>query len=294
MAIFRFTSIFLTTLSAHLFAWSAGSTNSAHDFDSLSAEMARADQVQIESAGENGTSRKLAAISSSSRDSLDQDSSDEIEVNYLVDKLAPYNERKSAFGLTFSFGVEQIFPDAYVSKIDESTYEALYGTSSIDMYEGRMGVKYNTHLGGIEIGAVGGAGSIYDGRIAGTTNTDTDATLEIQKYGLYGSLIMDALFGEPYVAPYLEGQVFSYSWKEFAKSGESSQGWTGLSFGAKVGALFQLNWLDPRSALDAQIDYGLENTFVDLFTTYYQTTEDDDNPDFTSSLSFGFGIKFEF
>jgi hypothetical protein len=219
--------------------------------------------------------------------------SDLVEVNYSSDIYSPYKDRKSDFALTFSLNVEQVYPSSFRSKIDGNVYETLFGTSSIEIYQGKIGMKYNTSLGGLEAGFLGGYGQIQDGRIALITLTDTDSNLEITKMGAYGSLVVDTIFSEPYVAPYIEGQLYSYDWLESAKSGESESGVTELSYGFSVGALFQLNWLDPRSAFTAREDYGLDNTYLDLFVSYYSAAGSED-PDFSSELNYGFGLKLEF
>ncbi len=216
-----------------------------------------------------------------------------VEVQYSADTLAPFSQRKSNFSTTFGINVEQVYPEDYISGIDGNKYETLFGTSTIDIVQGRLGLKYNTSAGGIEVGILGGYGEISDGRIAVLTGTDTDAKLEVTKLGAYGSYVMDSLFSEPYLAPYIEGQLYSYDWLESAKSGEEAKGNTAISYGFSIGALFQLNWLDPSNAFIARESFGLNNTYVDLFVSYY-TKGDGDDPDFSSNTNLGFGLKFEF
>jgi hypothetical protein len=219
-----------------------------------------------------------------------------IEVVYPADRLVPYRERRSNWGFTFGIQNEEMYPGSFKSQYDEFDYESMFGSSPIYLTQGQIGIKYNFSLGSIGASAVLGAGSVYDTRIryqyAGTP--DIDSELQLTKMGAAFTYTMDALFGEPYVAPYIEAQVFQLQWQESSKGLESKKGTTNFATALTVGALFQLNWLDEASAFEAQKSSGLENTYLDLFFTQYQASTGSGDPNFETDFNFGAGLRFEF
>lgn len=217
-----------------------------------------------------------------------------IEVNYSAEKMLPYKQRREDWSIVAGFNVEQLFPDGYKSAIDQFSYEELFGSSTLNITQGYVGAKYNMSFGSMGIGGMFGYGSLNDGRISGTVNRDVDATLEVTKYGGYANLTLDTLFNEPYVAPYVEGQIYSMEWTESSKSGEEAAGWADIATAFRVGALIQLNWLDPDSALQARESSGLNNTFLDVFVSFYSASERKDDLSFESTANYGAGLSFEY
>ncbi|MCS6838448.1 MAG: hypothetical protein NZ480_06330 [Bdellovibrionaceae bacterium] len=96
-----------------------------------------------------------------------------------------------------------------------------------------------------------------------------------------GSLVhmgiwFDKFFSEPFVVPY-----FSYGFPiESSSKVEQSP--------IKFGILFQLNWIEPDYATKALFDYGLENSFVDIFWTTYDLHKGTQG----NSINFGFTMQF--
>jgi hypothetical protein len=218
-----------------------------------------------------------------------------IEVVYPVDRLVPYRERRTEWAATFSIQVEQIYPDKYVSQADGYSYQDFFGESTLNITQGQVGAKYNFGLGSVGASLLLGAGSVQDGRIANVIGVEgTDTELQVTKMGGSFNFTMDALFEEPYLAPYVEFQVFKIDWLETAKGFESIEGSTQVSTGLSAGVLIQLNWLDPATAFEAQNTSGLQNTYLDIFVSQYNGSSSDSDPNFQTDVNYGAGLKFEF
>ena len=107
------------------------------------------------------------------------------------------------------------------------------------------------------------------------------------------SLILDALTKEPWLVPYAEIQPLVFSWAEDADS-DSKSGTSDVTFAYRAGLLIQLNKLDERAARSALVNYGLDNTFLDIFIHQHMTSESSSDVDLQSALSYGAGVKLEF
>lgn len=219
-----------------------------------------------------------------------------IEVVYPADRLVPYRERRSTWGATFGIQNEQMYPGNFTSQYDGFAYEKMFGQTPINIIQGHAGVKYNFGAGALAAGLLLGAGSVYDTiiRYEYTPVQDIDSELEITKMGASFSYLLDTLFAEPYVVPYIEGQIVQLNWQESTVDLEAKSGTTDFSTVFTVGALIQLNWLDPASSLEANKNSGLENTYLDLFVSQYQASSGEDDPNFETDFNFGAGLRFEF
>jgi hypothetical protein len=237
----------------------------------------------------------LMAENSFAADQLPDGPSDgKIEIEYPADRLVPYRERRSTWGFNFGLQVDQMLPDQYRSPIDDESYTNLFGSSTLNLTQGQLGVKYNFSLGSLGANLVLAAGEIQDSRIGNDVHIDTDADLQLTKMGLSFSYVMDNLFPEPYVAPYIEGQMFKMDWLEKTKQGVSKSGVTGISTALTIGVLIQLNWIDSDGAFLAQESSGLQNTYLDLFVSQYNSSGDASDPNFQTDYNYGGGLRFEF
>jgi len=224
----------------------------------------------------------------------DTPSDGKIEIDYPADRLMPYRNRRSTWGVNFGIQMDQMLPDSYRSPIDDEPYKNLFGSSTINLVQGQVGMKYNFSLGSLGANLLLAAGEVQDNRIGNDTQTDTDADLQLTKMGLSFSYVMDNLFPEPYVAPYIEGQVFKMDWLEKSKGGPSKSGVTGVSSALTIGVLIQLNWLDSDGAFLAQESSGLQNTYLDLFVSQYNSSGEGGDPNFQTDFNYGGGLRFEF
>jgi hypothetical protein len=213
-----------------------------------------------------------------------------VEIVYPVEKTASYRERRRNWSTIFAINVDQILPDKFRSQVNDDSYQDMFGDSTIDLIQAELGMKYNFPLGAIGAGLIVGTGQISDSHGL----QDVQDHLSLFKKGATLSFVMDNLFPEPYIAPYVEGQIYSFDWKEKRTTGESKSGSTEFGSAITIGMLIQLNWLDKDSALQAQDSIGLENAYLDLFVTQYNTSEDEKDPNFQTGMNYGAGIRLEF
>lgn len=239
----------------------------------------------------------LIARESFADDAIEGPQDGKVEVVYPAERMAPYKERRSNWSTTFGFSVDNIIPDKFRSRINNSSYDELFGSTPISLYQFELGLKYNFGLGGIGLSVFGGQGGVENNN--NINNRSELHELTLTKYGGSLSYIMDNLFSEPYVAPFIEGQYYRFGWDEHrsvykSESLGDSTGETDFTSALIVGILIQLNWLDQQSAISAQDSSGLENAYLSLFVSQYNTSESAEDPDFQTGTNYGGGIKLEF
>lgn len=200
------------------------------------------------------------------------------------DNLASYKERRTRHGFVFNINYEPIEFKEYVSFIDNYTFKDMFGDSTLNFMALNLDYKFNFSLGALSLGALYGMGKIEgpDAR-----------SLDLQKYGARLKYTMDNLFKEPYVAPYAAIDFWQMSYRENSQGTEFS-GTTQMSYNYTFGLLLQLNWIDWETATNATFDYGLENTFIDLYITQYSSPQAADDPDLSSEFTAGAGLVLEF
>lgn len=211
-----------------------------------------------------------------------------VEVTYPADRLTSYNQRRPNHTILFGLSIDNLAFGGFQSIEQNYSYEELYGGEKVPLYQLDLGIKYNLAIGGLYGSLIYGHGSISD-------HTDgLLTTLILQKKGLSLGLILDNFFPEPYVAPYISMQFYDFDWEEQTETMESHHGRTAFSSAIQAGVLLQLNWLDPDSALAGKNSANLNNTFLDLYASQYNTSGAEDDPDFKTDINFGFGLRLEF
>jgi hypothetical protein len=213
---------------------------------------------------------------------------DIVEKFIAVDVFAPYKLRRNTSGFMLGLGVENAQFYNYDSIQDfKTTYFDMFGDSEIPIYNMQLSYKYNFSLGSLM--ANGGLGyGTYTSGVSGTIRS-----LNVTKYSLSASYVMDAIFDEPYAAPYVTFGVNQFNIEEKNGAETFSTGIEAAYF-STVGILLQLNWLDKRVSRDALRDFGLQNTYLDLFVTQFQPGLDPQDPNTETEYTFGAGLKLEF
>lgn len=207
-----------------------------------------------------------------------------VQVEIRQDVLAPYKERRSRHGFQFDVSYEPIEFKQYRSFIDGFTYTDMFGETTTNLISLSAEYKFNFALGGISLGALYGMGQVTG---------PSDRSLDLTKYGAKLKYTMDNVFSEPYVAPYVAVDLLQMSYNE--KFGtDSFSGTTQMSYSYSLGLLLQLNWIDKDTARNATYEYGLENTYIDVYMTKYNESQAEDDPNLSSDFSFGAGLVFEF
>ncbi len=210
-----------------------------------------------------------------------------VEVVHPEDSLAPYRERRENHGVLFSLNSENFYPKNYLSTLDNVIYTDLYGETPIPIIGAELSYKYNFSLGSISFGVGYGVGTI-------TSSISGDKrTLDITRPFGAVSYFMDNLFREPIVAPYVELKAWQIGVKE-TSSTDSFSATTEAGFTYSLGVLVQLNAFDEETSQGATHNYGLENTYLDVFMAKSTQTQSSEDADTESDFSFGAGIRLEF
>lgn len=211
-----------------------------------------------------------------------------VEMHYPVDFDQPYKQRRETTAFTFGLSYENFYPQGFTSILDENDqYTDLFGETEIPMIGFDLGYKYNFALGGIFAGIGYGYATLSEKR------GDVPRDLTLTKLSAHIGYVMDNVFEEPYIAPYILGGTTQFTIEESAGA-NSASGNTQTGFFYRVGALIQLNWMEDTTARTGLHDYGLQNTYLDIFMSQYTASVQDDDPNLETDPNFGAGIKLEF
>lgn len=225
---------------------------------------------------------------------------DEVVIESTQDILQPYRKRRSTLGAIFSLNYENYDPVDYKSLILDKKFSDFGEGESIPLYGAEIGIKYNFRLGSIS--AVVGYSK---GEFSNIVQNLDLISVDVAKIAL--NYTMDSLMSEPWIAPYIQGGIHQISWSEESTIGGNTQiesFYTDPNFHLKTGVLVQLNWIenwiDPTTAYEGLRTSGLQNTFVDIFYSYYMQPPEvaevagEKGEADVSSANFGVGLKLEF
>lgn len=207
-----------------------------------------------------------------------------VEVQTGQDVLAPYSDRRDPNGIMVGLDYEAIIFKSFVSTYDGSSYDRLFGAGSIPLVYASLDYKRNFILGSITIGLDFGVG-----KVTGASGS----ALEVSKYGGAIKYIADNFSKEPLAAPYVGLNIWKIQTVDDAITTKITQT-TGLGFNYTVGVLLQLNWIDLHTSRMAAINYGLENTYLNLYATQYLNTGSSADIKTETDMTFGAGVKLEF
>lgn len=210
-----------------------------------------------------------------------------IEIEYPVEALLPYRERRPKNQLTLHFQYENFLPNGYISPTVGTTYGETYKNVATPLISGSIGWKHNIPFLGLEVAAFYGNGGLAD------TQMGEKVTFDVSKYGLKFAGYLETLFKEPYVVPYGAVQVQGWDVSEI-RTNSKYERTTSYNVGFQVGALIQLNWLEQDSSLAALNESGLTNTYLDIFAQQYGNTSDAADPKMASEFNWGAGFRVEY
>ncbi|GEM_PF-1764143 len=200
-----------------------------------------------------------------------------------------YRDRRTTHGFLFSFNAENLYFQDYASLVDQKLYEELFGQEDLTLLQVQVDYKLNFMLGSIIAGAGFGQGTLIDDRVG------EERGLTISKKSLRAQWLLDSITKEPYFVPYLGASLWQFGISEENKTLNTTNSYdTGNGTALTVGFLIQLNWLEPEVAKGAYLAQGLENTYLDVFWTQYQNTDDELDPVFENDFNFGVGLRMEF
>lgn len=207
-----------------------------------------------------------------------------VEVEIGQDNLAPYKERRERHGIYFGIDYEAIVFKNFVSTLDGQVYGSIFGEDAVHLVQAGLDYKYNFSLGSLAAGLFYGTGK---------REAALDRSLEIGKYGVSFKFTADNLMNEPYVAPYVALNIWQMNISEKSQT-DSFSATTQWGYNYTVGLLLQLDWIDYETAKATTFNWGLENTFVDVYATQYAKTEAPDDPDTSTDFLLGLGLRLEF
>jgi len=214
--------------------------------------------------------------------------SDIVELHYPIEPDKPYKQRRNTNGFMLSIGYENVLFNQYLSAIDFTTpYSDMFGSSEIQVYKVEANYKFNFSLGSLMAGMGLGYGTLS------SVGSGTMHSIEISKYSASLSYVMDALANEPYVAPYVTAGLMQLDLKETSET-DSQSGSIQMAMFYQAGLLVQLNWLDDAVSRKALMDYGLQNTYADLFISHYEPSSSPDDPNTGTGWNLGAGLRLEF
>lgn len=216
-----------------------------------------------------------------------------VEVHTGAEYVMPYRERRAWSGFLVGVSTQTYNPKNYVSLIDGVAFEDAFA-SMPEFTQVEGGWKLN--LTGVSFAVLlnYGRGDRSSAKSGENRNILFERTL------LRAQLIIDGILDEPYVAPYggldfWDGGTLTFGIDESIPAlNQKFSGKTGGGTAMTVGVLLQLNWLEKKWADRAYRSAGLENTYLDLFAQKVNATSSDSDPDISSDLSWGAGIKLEF
>ncbi len=212
-----------------------------------------------------------------------------VEINYPIDVMAPYKERRRTHAGNFGIRNENYVPALWESLIDEEYYDDTYAQTPIKLTSIEGGYKYNFILGSISL--MGGIGY-------GEANTEFNGIgrkMIATKYFARGMFALDNILAEPYMVPYVAGSIWKMKIQESEDTTDFGGTFTsGFGFDYTLGLLLQLNWLDADFARESLNQNGIQNTYLDIFMTQYLKTLTSTDPILSSKLMLGLGLRLEF
>jgi hypothetical protein len=201
--------------------------------------------------------------------------------------LVPYRARRTTWGYTFSVGYSTFKPDSYQPDFIEANYGDVYQSAETPLLEFQFSLKYNLAFGAFFSEA--GVGTFQEE--SDTDLIDSHLNLIPVRVGL--GYIMDTLFLEPYVSPYVSvgGYIVSYSEKGDERSFNGS---TQVAPYVTAGLQLQLDWLDPAAARESYMDAGIEGTYVYVEGRKFFKSQAVADPDFETDFHLDTGLRVEF
>ncbi|MEO0335336.1 MAG: hypothetical protein AAF202_03025 [Pseudomonadota bacterium] len=202
--------------------------------------------------------------------------------------LLPYRERRQRWSVMGSLGYSWYLPVNYEPTVGAfAEYSDLYSENPKGpLLEVQFTMKRNFGFASIGFDAGAGVFSV-DSRVNGV-----DSTLDINMYRAGLTIILDTLFSEPWVAPYFSGGGYVIQKKESIDATSDNESTQVAPYYA-FGLLFQLDWIDSRSALNAYSEIGLENTYIFAEGRQLISSSAEADSDFSTDIFATAGFRVE-
>ncbi len=209
-------------------------------------------------------------------------------------KFAPgvsYSERKGSVSGFFGVLGGTYAPANYVPDfVTRHTFADYYEKGKTPNFEVVFGFKLNLFVGSIGPHFTGGYFS---------AKNETDKS-KMTVYPVTAGIIyeLNNLFKEPYLVPYLIGGTYTAVYSEATEGigGGGGQAVSGNSAAAgfyAIGAMIQLDWIDPETHISGYEEFGIENTFLFIEGRSFLVGANS-GPNFSTPLQINGGVKIEF
>ncbi|MCB0412499.1 MAG: hypothetical protein KDD22_08235 [Bdellovibrionales bacterium] len=201
--------------------------------------------------------------------------------------LVPYKVRRKDWGGSVSVAYSNFEPLYYEPDFYRLPYESVYSSPSSPLIELQFSVKYN-----MAMGSIGGEAAVGFFK-AESESVDAPSELELIPIRLGANFLLDTLFLEPYVVPYVSGGGYIMKYTE-TESIRSFNGTTQVAPYVAAGLQFQIDWMDPASARDAYLEGRVQNSFLFVEGRKFFASSAAQDPDFETDLHIDGGVRVEF
>ena len=226
-----------------------------------------------------------------------EETPDNVSVEQIEDFNSPYLKRRADNGVLFSLNFETFDATEYYSINNDTYIKDFIGDTTVSLMGLELGYKRNFQLGSVYM-----TGSYMLG-----TASRSDNSLKLTKQGLALGYSADALFNEPYIVPYAQAGIHQFLISE-TEGDLSNTAATAINLNYRFGLMFQLNWIeksiDPSTHKEGLRASGLENTFLDIYFSWYEPSQEiydpadpstaEADPDLRSEGALGIALKMEF
>lgn len=211
-------------------------------------------------------------------------------------KLLDYKLRRPNWTSTASISYGLLSPKDYQPSFSTESFETIYGSRIAPLIEFNYSIKKNFSLGslGLELGL-----GYFNQKSLDSETIDSQLTIVPVNLGVY--YIIDNIWREPVVAPYIGGGIYTMVFQEKSLIQSSAdelteeifKGRTKESAYVKAGLAFQVTWLERDPSMTSYIEQDIENTFLYIETTIFSKSNQDDDSMFTK-LKTSAGLRLEF
>lgn len=221
-----------------------------------------------------------AASEEETRDNL-------VELHIAIPRSEAYRENRSSWSTRIGISYESFLPNQFVSPVDQSTYATDFGSNGIIPIVGaNFGVQHSSALGTFYLDGLYGKGNA-------TALSGVQSTLSLTKYGVGVGYMLDSFASNPWVIPYGSAQEVFLGWSNSV--GTSSQsGTTAYTTVFQAGIAVPLSQVDTEAGYISHRDFGIKETYLDVYGVEYLTSNNATDPEFVSGFQVGAGFHVIF
>lgn len=197
--------------------------------------------------------------------------------------IEAYKYRRTETGALFTLAYETQKYDKYLSTLDNTLFADKYGAGA-KLFGFNWQKKFNWQYLSYSVGL---------GYATGSVSGSGSSRLEVTKYKLPNRFSLDGISDEPNWVPFLNLDFWQMKLSE--SDGTSSfSGDIQLGLEYAIGVSIQISRFDRSSSGQAYAEWGLENTFFDLYATNNLKPLSGEEADVSNTMQLGMGLTLEF